>query len=202
MNRCGTAEFRQKGSVKINPTEARNGEQPGGNDLAVSDDHDCIGRDLAELRLDFGSANLGRLVNRKFRGQVYLFYWREHDLLPASAGPVRLSEHGGNFEIGLFEEKLQGRNCELRGAAENQAQAPLVATGTARVYHSPSFRSFLILRLMMSRFSMPRCCRNRIPFKWSISWQKARASKFSPRSSNFSPLMSWAFTVTNCGRTT
>ena len=32
-------------------------------------------------------------------------------------------------------------------------------------YHSPCFLSFLILRLMRSRFSMLRCCKKRIPLR-------------------------------------
>src|SRR5208282_5062775 len=49
---------------------------------------------------------------------------------------------------------------------------------------------------------MLRCCRKSTPFRWSSSWHNARASRFSPRISNVSPLAFCALTVTNCGRTT
>ncbi len=45
-------------------------------------------------------------------------------------------------------------------------------------YQSPVFRNFLTRRLIRSLLkAMLKCWMNSIPFRWSISWQNARASK-------------------------
>jgi hypothetical protein len=90
-----------------------------GNDLAVGDNGDEIGRKSFEESLDFGGTNFFRLVQGEMRCERDFFHWRKRDLVASALGPVGLGDDGKKFEIRIAEEMLESRNCKLRGATED-----------------------------------------------------------------------------------
>jgi hypothetical protein len=69
----------------------------------------------------FGSADFFRLEYRDSCGESSFFDGGKGNFVAASAGTVRLRDDGGDFEVGLGEKVLQGRDGELGSAAKEKA---------------------------------------------------------------------------------
>ncbi|HEU4407304.1 MAG TPA: hypothetical protein VFS43_18695 [Polyangiaceae bacterium] len=74
--------------------------------------------------------------------------------------------------------------------------ASMEAAPAGANFQRPSRLSFSILLAAILRASGPRRMKKSLPFRWSISCSKARASSPSPLRSNQAPDKSWARTVT------
>ena len=133
LDRSGAAISWKQGSVEIDPAEARNRQQARSNDLAVGNDNDGVGVTFAEKLFGFGSADFFGLEDRKVSGESDFLYRRKGDLLAAAAGAVRLSDDGGDLEVGLGEEVLETWNCERRCAAEQDAHRANPLARSARL---------------------------------------------------------------------
>src|SRR5437016_10437740 len=177
--------------MNIDVAKGRKLQHPGRNDAPISNHDDGIRRDRPKLLLEFiVLLDLVRLDHRKPEpGRRLLDRRRRHD----HASPLRTVRLGNDKldSEALGGELLQGRNGELRSAAKHQLH-----------FHSPSRMSFLILRLIRSRLRPLTWLMNNFPFRWSVSWRKARANNPSPVCSNHSPSKSWARTVTIFARET
>ena len=109
--------------MQINVAQWRQIEHPFRNDASVSnhDDGARLQRSHlgAEFRVVFDGGGL-RQWQAKFKRAF--FYRGNSKLSAASAGPVRLAYYQLNLMAG-GDERVQGRNRELRGAAEDEIHA-------------------------------------------------------------------------------
>ena len=105
------------------------------------------------------------------------FDGRRGNLLPAPARPIGLRDHGFDGEIGS-ESSRRREGTANSGVPQKMMRRDMASS--ARGYQVPAFCSLRIRRRIRSRFSMLRYWMNRMPLRWSISWQKARASRPSP----------------------
>ena len=158
IDRRRASIFGQQGSVQVDPAQFRNWQQFRRDNLSVRDDHDAIGSQIAQQRLRFWVSNLFRLMHRQLRRQRRFLYRRKRNVLPSPSRTIRLRDHANNFNVRLCQQMFERGNRKRGCAAENDSHPQ----GT---YHSPCFLSFLIFRLIRSRFNMLRCCKKRIPFK-------------------------------------
>src|SRR5579864_6184129 len=99
------------------------------------------------------------------------------------------------FRLNDWKAKFQCRLLDRRRCQRHAAKNNLHALSPART-------SFLILRLIRSRLSALTWLIKSLPFRWSISCRKARASRSSPVFSNQFPSTSCARTVTILARVT
>ena len=90
--------------------------------MAVGDDDDSVGIGFAEELLGFGGADFFWLKNFYVGGLGDFFYWREGDVVAASAWTVWLGDDGDDFEVRLGEEMLERGYGELWCAAEEESQ--------------------------------------------------------------------------------
>src|SRR5260370_31498315 len=153
--------------MKSDPAKCWNSQQSCRNNLAVGDDHNKVGTEFPKQSLNFRVSNFFRLMHRNLCRERRFLHRRKGNFLPASFRPVRLGYYANDFKMSLCEEMFQRGNGKLGSAAENDSHhGPTAAARRAGspTYHSPCFLSFLIFRLIKSRFSMLRCCKKRIPF--------------------------------------
>ncbi len=134
---------------------------------------DAFQKVLRRFRFDgFGLVDVQAGFERRFLDR------RTGDVPAAAARPVGLRDDRFHGKIGMRGKTPERGDGEFGRATENNAHD--AHPGDAS-YQSPVFFNLRMRRLIRSRLSMLRCWMNRTPFKWSISWQKARASNPSPR---------------------
>ena len=104
--------------MKIDPTEFRDWQHARGDDLAVSDDDDEVGRIALQELVDFGRADFFGLMDGQAGGKSDFFYGGGRNLVAAATRAIRLSDDGEEFEVGLREEVLEGGDGELGSATE------------------------------------------------------------------------------------
>ena len=159
------------------------------NDLAVADHHHRVRIHLLQLLHHFRPSDALRLMDRQSQAAARLPSPAKRQLSAASFGPVGLREHGQNA-MARLDDPLERGNRERGGAQKNQ-----------RPFSTP-FTELADLAPDQVALEGADVADVRRPFRWSISWQKARASRSSPVISNDSPLTFWARTVTLLGRVT
>ena len=76
-------------------------QEPGRNNLAVSDDDNAIGRKFFQEFLYFGGADFLRLVDRQTGRKGRFLNGGSGNFLPAAAGAVGLGNYRNNFTIRL-----------------------------------------------------------------------------------------------------
>src|SRR5580658_927353 len=158
------------------------------NDLAVTDHDHGVRFHLVQLLDDLRTPDAFGLVYRQSKSQSGFFHRRCGHFAAATLRAIRLREHC-RYAMASFDDTLQCGNRKAGSAHKNQD-------------HSPAFTSLRTLRRIKSRLRALTWLMYRRPFRWSISWQNARASSSSPFISNHSPWMFCARTVTLLGRVT
>ncbi len=93
-------------------------QQPGGQQLSVSDYHDDVGTARLEERVVFRASDLFRLPHRNAVCGRKCLDGRRLKLLPAPSWTVRLRKNADNFKR-AFEQHSQRRDGELRRAEED-----------------------------------------------------------------------------------
>ena len=164
--------------MQIDPAEPGNRQEPGGNNLTVRNDHYGVGGDAFQKFLRRIGFDRFRLVDVQTGFECRLFHRGAADVLAAPARSVRLRDDSFHRKFRMRGKPPERGYGEFRRATKDDAHH-----GHPREpdYQSPVFRNLRTRRLIRSLLSMLRCWMKRIPFKWSISWQKARASNPSPR---------------------
>src|SRR5260370_30646975 len=92
-----------------------------GNDLAVGDDDNGVGREPLQQLLRFGGADLFGLVYEDACCQGGFLDRRWRDMPAAAARAVGLRDYGGDFYVGLREEGGGGGGGGVGGGAEGDA---------------------------------------------------------------------------------
>src|SRR6202453_1701418 len=113
-------------------------------------------------------------MDRQSQAQSGFFHRRGAQLAAASLRPIGLRENRRDA-MARVHDALECGNREHWGAQKNQD-------------HSPAFTNLRTLRRIKSRFRALTWLIYKRPFRWSISWQKARAKSSSPVVSKGSPL--------------
>ena len=122
VDRRGSPIARQQGRMQIEPTQTGNRQEACGDDLAVSDNYDGIGRDAFQKLLCGFRLDLFGLINVKSDFKGCFLHWRTADKLSAATRPVRLGDHRFDRNSRALRELPEGRHCEFRRATENDAQ--------------------------------------------------------------------------------
>ena len=168
LNGGRAAPARQKRAVDVDAAVRRNVEHRLGQQLAVGDNDNDLGRQLAQACLLVLVFEGSRLIDRNVMLKRQLLDRGRGQNLLAALRLVRLRVDRRDLMTGI-EQRLKARHREIRRAHENNAH-----------YSSPSCG--ISTSTYSSTFSM-----NRWPSRCSVSWQKHCATTPSPSRSNQLP---------------
>ncbi len=143
MGAAPRSSGKQRG-VDVDDAERRDIDDALRNDLAVADDDHGVGREGAQVFDGIGVADAFGLVDGDGVAERGGFHRRWRQFLFAAFGTVGLRDDFRD-RVTRGDERVERGDGEFRRAEEDEFHS-----------HSPAFCSFLILRLIRSRFSALR----------------------------------------------
>ena len=167
----GAAILRQQRAMDIDRPIGRRCEQIIRQNAAIGHNDENIRLQALEICQRRAVAHLCRLKHREPRRKCDLLDRARLELHAAVFRLVRLCEHTNHIKV-FIEQALQGHGRKIRRAHENDAHTP-------HPFACCSSSSGESIRMALSM--------NRMPSRWSISWQKARAVRPRPSTSNHAP---------------
>lgn len=176
----GAAVLRQQRAMDVHRTIRSHCEQIIRQDAAIGHNDENVRLQALEIGQRRAITHLCRLEHWEPRRERDLLDRTRLELHAAIFRLVRLREHADHVKP-LVEQALQGHGREIRRAHKHNAHAP-------HPFACCSSSSGESIRMALSM--------NRTPSRWSISWQKARAVRPWPSTSNHSPWRSCARTFT------
>ena len=180
LDRRSAAVLRQQRAVDVHRPVGRDREQVIRQNAAIGHNNENVRPQALEISQRRAVAHLCRLEHRQPRRERDLLDRARLELHAAVFRLVRLREYADHVKP-LVEQALQGHGRKIRRAHKHDAHAP-------HPFACCSSSSGESIRIALSM--------NRTPSRWSISWQKARAVRPRPSTSNHSPWRSCARTFT------
>ena len=167
----GAAVLRQQRTMDVDRAIGSHCEQIIRQNATIGHDDENVRPQALESGQRRTVAHLCRLEHRQPRRERDLLDRARLELHAAVFRLVRLREYADHVKP-LVEQALQGHGRKIRRAHKHDAHAP-------HPFACCSSSSGESIRMALSM--------NRTPSRWSISWQKARAVRPWPSTSNHSP---------------